>query len=145
MESLTTSGVLKGGKGASRPPGKLNAKTGPPLADILIFIVLLFFRWFLFFCVFWDFFVFPASSDIRDIPGSLSFLHFFSECWLVAPLQGPMSPLQLSCAPLAQTSSYATALMIQTMARDPLFSSDELESFLSCQSQVRVTCLSSHS
>jgi len=33
-----SSGVTDGrGKGSSRPPGKLNVKTGPPLADILIF------------------------------------------------------------------------------------------------------------
>jgi len=30
----TCSGVLTGGGRASRPPGKLNAKTGPPLVDI---------------------------------------------------------------------------------------------------------------
>jgi len=41
-----------GGAGAIRLPGKLNVKTGLPLADVLIFIVLLVFSKLLFFTFF---------------------------------------------------------------------------------------------
>jgi len=61
----------------SHPPGKLNVKTGPPLAEILIFIVLLFFSWLLFFTFFGVFSLYLASLDIHDNPGSLSFCNFF--------------------------------------------------------------------
>jgi len=46
------SGVTDEGEGASRPPGKLNVKTEPPLADILIFSILLVLSILLLFCVF---------------------------------------------------------------------------------------------
>jgi len=55
MVSSTSSGVTdgqEGGKGASRPPGKINSKIGSPLAGILIFGILLVFSRLLFLCVF---------------------------------------------------------------------------------------------
>jgi len=33
--STVGSGVTDGGRGACRPPGKLNAKNGPPLRDFM--------------------------------------------------------------------------------------------------------------
>jgi len=69
------SGVTNGGaRGRAPLPGNLNAKTGPPLVDILIFSILC--------CCFFVFrgvFVFNlvwTSTTSRD---SLSFLNFFSE------------------------------------------------------------------
>ena len=61
---------------ASRLPGKLNVKTGPPLADITIFSNILVFTG-LFFCVFRTVFVFLASVDIHDIQIHYHFLTFF--------------------------------------------------------------------
>ena len=50
---ILTSGVPYGRvRGRAAPPGKLNVKTGPPLAEILIFVILLVLSWLLFFCVF---------------------------------------------------------------------------------------------
>jgi len=40
----TNSSVTERGQGASRPPGKLNVKTGPYFAYILIFRILLGFQ-----------------------------------------------------------------------------------------------------
>ena len=54
-------GVTKGGREASHRPGKLNAKTGPPLADILIFSILFVFGRLLLFCVIRGGFVFLAT------------------------------------------------------------------------------------
>ena len=68
-------------KGRSAPPGKLNVKTGSPLAEILMFIILLAFSWLLFFCIFRDVFVFLASLDIHDIQLHYRFLTFL---WVLA-------------------------------------------------------------
>ena len=54
----------QGGKGASRPPGKLNVKTGFPPVDILIFSILQVVD---FLRASGCFFVFFANTDIHDI------------------------------------------------------------------------------
>jgi len=71
----------RGAKGPP-PPGKLNVRTGPRLAHILV-------PWFSV--------VFLGFSEW--FPHSISFLNFY-ECWLVGPLQIRYH--------LAQTSSYTT-------------------------------------
>jgi len=68
---------LRGARGRAASPGILNVKPGPPLAEILISINLLFFSWLLFSFLFGVFLFYLASLDIHDIPGSLSFLNFF--------------------------------------------------------------------
>jgi len=61
------SGVTDGGRGASRHSGKLSVKTGPPVADFLIFSILLVFsRLF-----------YLASIDIHNIRIHYNFLTFF--------------------------------------------------------------------
>jgi len=45
-----------------------------------------------------------SRIDIQGNPESLSFLNFYSQCWLVGPLQLSFAP------PINQTSSYVTAL-----------------------------------
>jgi len=58
-----SNGVTDGGKrGESPPRGKINAKTGPPIADILIFSILLVFSRLLFFLRFLGIFGFFYSS-----------------------------------------------------------------------------------
>jgi len=59
-EYIAVSGVTKGVDGLSRPPGKLNVKTGLPLVDILIFSILQV----AVFCVFRVFFL--SCMDIHD-------------------------------------------------------------------------------
>jgi len=58
---IASSGVTdRGAKGANRLPGKLNAKTGSPIVDILIILYVVVF------CVFRGV-LFLASTDIHDI------------------------------------------------------------------------------
>jgi len=71
---IMLSGVTN--RGGEPPPGKLNVKTGPPLADIVIFDILLFFSR-LFFCVFSGCFCFLAGIDIHDIRIHKHFIAFF--------------------------------------------------------------------
>ena len=94
----------RGGKGTSCPPGKLNVKTGPPIADTLMFIILLVFSRFLFSLRFSGCFRFLASIDIHNIQIHCHFLTFFSECWQVASLQWPVAPFSWILPLLAQTS-----------------------------------------
>ena len=61
----------------NRPPGKLNVETGLPLADILIFSILLVFGRLLSICVFRGVFVCLASIDIHDIQVHDHVLTFF--------------------------------------------------------------------
>ena len=49
---VKASGVTNGGRGRSTHPGKLDVKTGPPLADTLMFIFLIVFSRLLFFTFF---------------------------------------------------------------------------------------------
>jgi len=70
------SSVSDGGRGASRPPGKVNVDTGPPLADILIYSILLVFSRLLFFA-FFGCFRFLASIGIHDVLIHYYFLSFF--------------------------------------------------------------------
>jgi len=79
IDLLMDSGVIDGGgaRGRAAPPGKLNLKTGPPFADILIFIILVFFRWLLFFLRFSGYFSFFTQFRYPRHPSSLSFLNFF--------------------------------------------------------------------
>ena len=79
---LPSSGVTDGGRAAL--PGKPIEKTGPPLADSLIFSILLVFSRLLFLCVLWGVFVF---FSLYRHPGSPSFLNFFLSVWLVDPLR----------------------------------------------------------
>jgi len=63
--------------GASRPPGKLNIKTGSPSADIYMFSILLICSRLLFFafCLVFSLFFF-ARVDIHDIRIQYHFLTF---------------------------------------------------------------------
>ena len=73
------SGITDGRAGRrAATPGKLNVKTGPPLAEILVFSSLLVFNR-LFFCIFWGVFVFVAGIDTHNIQIHYYFLTFF-EC-----------------------------------------------------------------
>jgi len=57
------------------PTGKLNVKTGPPLAEIFIFIIILVFSWLLFFfSIFQGVFIFLTSLNIHDI-----WIHYFKK------------------------------------------------------------------
>ena len=90
-----------GGEGASRPPGKLNVKIGPPLVDILIFSILKgLICWFFAFSgcfLIFNWYLHPRHPEIL--------YHFITFIWVLA-----RGPLQLSFAPpLAQISSCATA------------------------------------
>jgi len=78
-----SSGVTDVGQGRAATPGKLNVKTGPPLADILICSILSLFSIFLRFSVF----CFLASIDFHDLRIHYHFLTFFSQCWLVPSLR----------------------------------------------------------
>jgi len=69
------SGVIDGGSGP--PPGKLNVKTGPPLARLLIFTILLVFSSLLFFAFFRVFSFFLVSIDIHDIRINYHFITYF--------------------------------------------------------------------
>jgi len=86
------------GEGASRAPAELNVETGPPVVDMLKFSTVFFNLFFLHFSECFCFLSSMTSTTSRD---SRSFLNLFLSC-----LAGP---IQLSFAPLAQTSSYATA------------------------------------
>ena len=68
------------GKGANRPPGKLNVKTGPPLLNILIFRML----YFVVFCVFWGVFVFLSSMDDGHLRHPDMHYHFLTFFWILA-------------------------------------------------------------
>jgi len=70
------SGVTGREQGVSFFPDKVNVKTGPPVADILIFSVLLVFSWLLFLaCLGCCHFL--ASTDIYNIQIHYHFLTFF--------------------------------------------------------------------
>jgi len=70
------------------PPGKLNVKTGPPLADIMIFSTVLVSVG----CRFLGWLRFLARKNIYNIRVHYHFLAFFSECWLVALYGGQWAP-----------------------------------------------------
>jgi len=94
------SGVTNGGvRERAAPPGKLNVKTGPPLAEIFEFIIILIFSWLLLFLHFSGCLHFFNQFKHPRHLGSLSFLNFFSESWLVAPMRWSMGPLQLRFSP----------------------------------------------
>jgi len=78
------------------PSSKLNTKTGPPLAHIHIFRILLVFCGLLFFGVFQGVFVFLASIDIHNMRIHYPFLTFF---WVLASGPPTVGPFQLSFAP----------------------------------------------
>ena len=93
------------GQGGEPPHGKLNAKTGPPLVDILIFSIL----WIVDFCVFRGVIVFLASIDIHDNQRFTIISLPFPRILASGPPTVTSGTLQLSFAPpLAQTSIYAT-------------------------------------
>jgi len=52
--------------------------------------------------------VFLAGIDIHDTQSFTIICYVFPLFWLVCILRWPVGPLQLSFAPLAQTSNYAT-------------------------------------
>jgi len=107
VQSVKNSGITD--KGAIYPFGKLNVRTGPPLAYILIFSIFLDFSRLLFFLHFLRFFVFSGSVDIHIIQIHYHIVTYFLSIgkW---PLLFPAGPLQLRFASVAQTSSYATVL-----------------------------------
>ena len=92
----------RGSGGASRAPGKLNVKTRPPLAYILIFSIVYVFCGWLFLCVFRDVFVFLASAGMHIIRIHYNFLTFFRVFANVPPTVANVPP----SAKLTQTSSY---------------------------------------
>ena len=74
------------GAGGRDAPCKVNVKSGPPAADILVqYLVFFMFTIGCFFAIFELFFVFLASADIHDFRIHYHFLGFFSECSVVAP------------------------------------------------------------
>jgi len=99
-------GNWRGDKGASFPAGKLMVKSGPPLADKLIFSIL----WFSVGCffAFSVFFRFLANVDIPHIRIHNHFLTFFVSVSQWLPYGGQWAPFSKVFPPLAQTSIYAT-------------------------------------
>lgn len=90
-------------------PGKLNLKTEPSLADLLILGILLFFSGLLFFAPFgaFSFFILILYRHPRNLD-SLLFLNLFLSV-ASGPLRWPVDPFSYVLPPMTQTTSYATA------------------------------------
>ena len=76
--TVSSNGVTDGGAGGEPPTWKAKCQNWAPLAEILVFSILLIFSRLLFSCFFWGVFVFLASIDIHDIRIHYYVLTFFS-------------------------------------------------------------------
>jgi len=109
MQYIISSGVTEGGRGENCPLGKLILKIGLPLSLYFGFSIF----WFSARCCFYVFFgLFSSDSGFYSLAIHIRIHHhfssFFSECWLVDPVQWPVGPFYLSFPPWVKTLVNAT-------------------------------------